>query len=819
METKMRVLFASTRLSGGAGIACRRIWESFRENKKVDIATLVYRDNADLWIRQYRKESDETLTKQVYEHGSQWADEKLSKHLNEERSDFSATYLSALELEGPYDNDLIGLFNDHDVVNMHWISGLFSVRCLQYLSDTGKPVVITMHDQKHVSGACHYSAGCRLFTVSCSGCPQLATERAKSLAEEQHRIKHAVLGSPNFYWTGPSEWIVKEAARSGIPYSTHNLLPSLKNPVVDDAVCKQSEYDALTAKFTSHNKKVALVADDLNDPRKGILLGVKALAMAVANTRHQSEGIELHLVGSTEGSESSICEVIEQYCNQDTGHSGITVISHGRVPSHHLAIILRLVDLLIFPSIEENYSNLLIETLGQGTSVVAAAVGGNREIARDYPELMSVVGDRLNVENGINGGDAARLSVLVKLLSKAIQKQLAQGASEASAISARERCRQAHSRDQVANAYMDAMQTIQGAHQQETRIVKNRLPRIESSQPELTINRRKANRRRTANTNEPVFWIGTKNDWPVVLADGETLFLLVLKPSWDNDFISKQVETAQWDWTEHPILSHDIHKIPELEYWDLVALVARPRYASNHNSKRLLLSSADPEHALPVLLQAAVNASGERDSACRTLGDLLWLCINGECIVTPMQGLKYYPKDTELSHEIDVKDFSQSRPYRQRPIESLSLIRTDRINLEEPVYWLGRNTFNDLTLSNEKLLIGCGLYPSWERGYVKRIFAPNVGLEILEEVPHTMFSLIELPYWNTVVFQISSDSTGFLFTEEAAEVHSFPVLCLGLDERSYLSSMVSIKNLSQAIDSMKLLVPPMAGFRQMVSSL
>ena len=808
----MRALFVTTRLSGGAGIACRRIWESFREQDAVEVATLVYRENADLLAMQHNRTTGKTATIELYKHHSQWADEHLSKYLNEKRSSFSATYLSALDLQGPYDQFLINLFDEHDIVNLHWTSGLLTLSTLQYLDDAKKPTIITLHDQNYLTGACHYSAGCRLFTSLCSGCPQLANPRAQNIAERQNAMKHSVLSRSTYYWTGPSDWIIQEAARSGIPYSHKNLLPSLKNPCIDDAICTTSEVDEIRAKFHPQKKKVALVADDLNDPRKGILMGAKALAKAVSESKLLDEGIELHLVGAAEGSESAIRDVINHTFRLRSLMPAIDLVSHGRVPPHYMSWILQSVNLLVFPSIEENYSNLVVEALCAGTAVVALAVGGNREIARDYPELMTVVGEKMRIENGINGDDRTRLEYVFRLLSEAIRNKLFVFPSADLAQVVTERCKHAHSRAHVATGYLNEMKRIISQNRNNNAIDPTHDGYRVSSRLCQARHERKASMQHIVNTSEPVFWLGRRNDWPIELERGEVVFTLTLKPSWEASFISDQLDQEHLAWTELPIYSHDLFQIPELQYWDLVALVAQQNESGSHGLYNLLSSAAKTDDALPILVQAILPASSISQEALSTLADILWKCMCGEYIVPPMQGLSHYPHQRPFQQVVDIHTILRTRLIT-RERNPLSLIGNKPINTEEPVFWLGRNAYNDLSTSTDQCIAGVGLYPSWEAEFISKTFSREAEINILHEVLHTESAIPELRYWNTIFFSISASAGFHLFTEEADLVHAFPVLYMGISDRSASLMSTTSFDLLFASESPLIIIPPMAGYR------
>jgi glycosyltransferase involved in cell wall biosynthesis len=816
----MRVLFCATRLSGGAGIACRRIWEAFREFKKVEVATIVYRQDADLWTTSWSKSSGKTTNQNCYKHHSQWINESLSVYLNDERSDFSATYLSAHPSESPYDDALINLFDAHDVINMHWVAGLFSIKSMRHLRDTRKPVLITLHDQNHFTGVCHYSAGCRLFTHHCSDCQQLLSKNAKALAEEQYRIKQAILGSPNFYWTGPSDWIVEEAARSSIPFSRKNILKSLKNPVVDDASCSQVETDAIISKFNPCDKRIALVADNLNDPRKGIAIGIESIALALSDKAHKLGSVEIHLIGSSNSIDTVMHESIAKYARNSKQKITVSVVSHGRVPSHHLAIILRKVDILVFPSIEENYSNLLIEALEQGTSIIALAVGGNREIALNYPELMKTVGANLNIKNGINGKDNDRLEHCVSMLSRLICSRLKEGDNRKKSAEVIKRCKHNHGRSAVANSYLASINSIVKLNTDYSKFPADAWDKFALANPTQHTKMSMRHARGTINNSEPVFWLGTNNDLSIELTESEILLIITLNPSWEEDYIFKRLDHAHWHWKEFPLFNHSSFQMPELQYWDLVAITATRQPNDSSTSNRLLLPTSEQETALPILLEAVIptSAEGYQKQSWSRLSDLLWQPILGDCIVPPMKGLSCYPSDVDLNDPISIKQINEGKRAERHKV-MLSHFTLNAINVEEPVFWLGADVFNDFEEKSEICLLGCALYPSWETDYINNITTQYTNIKILSEIDHTTAQLDELKFWNTIVFQVTCNKFDHFFNAESDPQHCLPLLYLGVEDEGERSPGLSLHDLQGKARTLQTVVPIMAGFDRIISSL
>ena len=62
---------------------------------------------------------------------------------------------------------------DADLINLHWVAEFINAESLQLLSELGKPIVWTLHDERAFTGGCHYTFGCMNYSQSCSSCPQV----------------------------------------------------------------------------------------------------------------------------------------------------------------------------------------------------------------------------------------------------------------------------------------------------------------------------------------------------------------------------------------------------------------------------------------------------------------------------------------------------------------------------------------------------------------------------------------------------------------------------------------------------------------------
>ena len=74
-------------------------------------------------------------------------------------------------------------FQQADVIHLHWINqGMLSLKNIEKILASGKPVVWTMHDMWPCTGICHYSIGCTNYEQECHNCPYIYANGKKDLA-------------------------------------------------------------------------------------------------------------------------------------------------------------------------------------------------------------------------------------------------------------------------------------------------------------------------------------------------------------------------------------------------------------------------------------------------------------------------------------------------------------------------------------------------------------------------------------------------------------------------------------------------------------
>ena len=107
-------------------------------------------------------------------------------------------------------------FQQADVIHLHWVNqGFLSLKNLERILASGKPVVVTMHDQWYFTGICHYSGGCVKYQSQCEKCPMLKGP-GLDLARRVFDRKQEMYKDSNLTFVGCSRWIADLARKSSL---------------------------------------------------------------------------------------------------------------------------------------------------------------------------------------------------------------------------------------------------------------------------------------------------------------------------------------------------------------------------------------------------------------------------------------------------------------------------------------------------------------------------------------------------------------------------------------------------------------------------
>ncbi len=250
---------------------------------------------------------------------------------------------------------------DYDILQLHWINLRFlPLRRLP----KNKPIVWTLHDSWPFCGICHIPQDCPGYRGSCGQCPALQSTRPTDLSHRIWKKKQRIYQGLDLHIVAPSRWMAACAKKS-------SLLGDKDIRVIPNGIDTQA--------FSPGDRKSACLALKL-DPEKRHLLfsaidsakdrnkGLQQLTEALNRIPEgQRRDWELILVGSRVPPEIPV--------------SGLPVHNLGLIWStEQMANAYRAADLTLVPSLSENLSYSIMESLACGTPVVAFNIGGNSDM-------------------------------------------------------------------------------------------------------------------------------------------------------------------------------------------------------------------------------------------------------------------------------------------------------------------------------------------------------------------------------------------------------------------------------------------------------
>lgn len=358
----MKITHLSTYdLRGGAGRAAFRLHQGLASLGEESSFVALYKDSSDpsvvcfdpprnLWKRLRRRLKRGLLRRTETLIQSRPSN---SKFFSDDRSQHNADVLHQLPTT--------------DVLNVHWINGLFDFTSFFREVPKTLPIVWTLHDMNPITGGCHHAAECVRFQCDCGKCPQLFSDDQDDLSHRIWRRKDRAYSSLRpelFNFVTPSRWLAgkvrqsslaKSFALSVIPYGLDTqIFKPLEKFLVRDAlgIPRDAKVILFMSYFSRDNFK-----------------GFSFLAEALRGIQHIPK---LRLVSAGEGRVG-----IDQLL-------GVPRHSLGLLREEELlAQVYNSADLLILPSLQDNFPNSALEALACGLPVVGFDVGGVPEIVRN----------------------------------------------------------------------------------------------------------------------------------------------------------------------------------------------------------------------------------------------------------------------------------------------------------------------------------------------------------------------------------------------------------------------------------------------------
>ncbi len=282
-----------------------------------------------------------------------------------------------------------------DLVHLHWVNdGMMKIEDIAMIN---APIVWSLHDMWPFTGGCHYDEHCGRYTEACGKCKVLKSKKNKDLSASVYNRKVKTYSKKQFTIVGLSNWLHNRAMTSSLfKGHAHVCLP---NPI-DTSVYKPTlKKVARNLWNIPHDKKIILFGamSATSDLRKGYFFLKDAI-----NTL-DVEDVELIVFGGNKPEKGDDFKMKVNYLG----------LLYDDVS---LATLYSMADVMVVPSIQENLSNAIMESLACGTPVVGFDIGGNSDLINH--KVNGFLVRKLDAENltkGIkwvlNNADEEKLSI------------------------------------------------------------------------------------------------------------------------------------------------------------------------------------------------------------------------------------------------------------------------------------------------------------------------------------------------------------------------------------------------------------------------
>ena len=347
-----KVIHFSTGHAGGAGLAARRLnWEL---NNAGIFSKFYALEKTD-----YKPEENEYVISRT---NRLRILSGISTLLNNWISNES--FFSLFSINSITKKTVLKIANPNNtILHFHNWFNLSSQRNILKLASKGYQVVVTMHDQRFMTGGCHVAFSCDGLYSGCKKCPQLSSfiDWVPSIANSFISKKFPKANN-NITFIAPSEWIMTEARKS-------NLLNAQNIRFIPNTLGNFMKFESIEQIDQNHKDKTifGVASMDTNSYIKGGDLTSKLAKIA------KEKKLPLEFL------------VMKDVVRETNSHKNFW----------------RQIDYLFVPSRADNSPNVIHEAKKLGIPVIASKIGGISELLTEEFDFGIDIGD-LNLDYLIN---------------------------------------------------------------------------------------------------------------------------------------------------------------------------------------------------------------------------------------------------------------------------------------------------------------------------------------------------------------------------------------------------------------------------------
>lgn len=258
----------------------------------------------------------------------------------------------------------IKLIKSADIIHLHWICGFLSLKTIQKLLRLGKPVVWTCHDSWPFTGGCHVRYGCKRFEQNCGMCRMFEVKKERDASYYVLKEKKRRWRGNHIVFVAPSRWMEENIKASTL--FQKNRVICIPNAIDTDIFAPISEEKIeQTLGYKRQKDKIHILfgAGDAKLPFKGYQYLLEVLKKLAERNSIYLKNIVVHIIGAEKDESGILSKFESKFWGYIKGQD-------------KMVCLYNLADIFIYPSIDDNLPNMVMESLACETPVVAFETGG-----------------------------------------------------------------------------------------------------------------------------------------------------------------------------------------------------------------------------------------------------------------------------------------------------------------------------------------------------------------------------------------------------------------------------------------------------------